>query len=116
MSDPAEAKAAGAAHAEAAAPATDIRSLHGAAVEALRSGKIQQGIEGLTKVVALGKSVWLALASTGDWRYLAKRNDSPWYRSMRIFRQTRFGDWDAVFRNIAAALEVRDGLAGGQPR
>lgn len=60
---------------------------------------------------SLGKPVWLALSSTGDWRYLTKRSDSPWYPSLRIFRQARFGDWESVFRNIAAALEVRDGLA-----
>ena len=59
---------------------------------------------------ALGKPVWLALSSTGDWRYLSKRNDSPWYPGLRIFRQARFGDWETVFRNIAAALEVRDGI------
>lgn len=65
---------------------------------------------------ALGRPVWLALSLTGDWRYLSKRNDSPWYPSMRIFRQARFGDWASVFRNIAAALELRDGLGGRPPR
>jgi len=64
-------------------------------------------------VGALGKPVWLALSSVGDWRYLAKRSDSPWYPSMRIFRQPRFGDWAGTFSNIATALEVRDGLEGG---
>jgi hypothetical protein len=65
---------------------------------------------------ALGKPLWLALSSTGDWRYLSKRSDSPWYPSVRIFRQTRFGDWESVFRNIAAALEVRDGLGSRASR
>ncbi|MGD9537361.1 MAG: tetratricopeptide repeat protein [Alphaproteobacteria bacterium] len=60
---------------------------------------------------ALAKPVWLALSFTGDWRYLSKCSDSPWYPSMRIFRQPRFGDWDGVFRDIASALELRDGLA-----
>jgi tetratricopeptide (TPR) repeat protein len=64
---------------------------------------------------ALGKPVWLALAFTGDWRYLARRSDSPWYPSMRLFRQARFGDWEGTFRNIATALEVRDGLPEALP-
>lgn len=64
---------------------------------------------------ALGKPVWLALSSSGDWRYIGNRTDSPWYKSLRIFRQARFGDWQSVFRDIAAALESCQGLSGGRP-
>lgn len=64
---------------------------------------------------ALGKPVWLALPYAAEWRWLDRRSDSPWYPSMRLFRQVRFGDWEGTFRNIATALEVRDGLEGRAP-
>lgn len=50
---------------------------------------------------ALGKPVWLALAFDADWRWLLSRDDSPWYPTMRIFRQPRPGDWLSVFRAMA---------------
>jgi hypothetical protein len=53
---------------------------------------------------ALGVPVWLALPWVPDWRWLLGRDDSPWYPSMRLFRQPRPGDWDAVFRRMATAL------------
>lgn len=56
---------------------------------------------------ALGRPVWLALAFGGEWRYPEGREDCPWYPSMRLFQQTRFGDWDGVFRRIGEALESR---------
>lgn len=58
---------------------------------------------------ALGRPVWLALAFDGDWRWLSNRDDSPWYPTMRIFRQPRAGDWQSVFRLMAAHFgEVSD--------
>jgi tetratricopeptide (TPR) repeat protein len=56
---------------------------------------------------ALGVPVWVALSCASDWRWLADRLDSPWYPTMRLFRQTTSGDWDEVFERIASALEVR---------
>ena len=53
---------------------------------------------------ALGVSVWVALSSACDWRWLEEREDSPWYPTMRLFRQRRLGDWDELFRRIAAEL------------
>jgi hypothetical protein len=53
---------------------------------------------------ALGVRVWVALAAVADWRWMIDRDDSPWYPSMRLFRQTTPGDWDGVFRRMAAAL------------
>jgi tetratricopeptide (TPR) repeat protein len=50
---------------------------------------------------ALGVPVWLALSLAPDWRWLLHREDSPWYPTMRLFRQTRFGDWQEVFDRIA---------------
>jgi tetratricopeptide (TPR) repeat protein len=53
---------------------------------------------------ALGVPVWVALAVGADWRFLLGRDDSPWYPTMRLFRQTRMGDWDGVFERIASEL------------
>jgi tetratricopeptide (TPR) repeat protein len=53
---------------------------------------------------ALGVRVWLALAYSCDWRWMLERTDSPWYPTMRLFRQSSPSDWDGVFREIEAAL------------
>jgi hypothetical protein len=55
---------------------------------------------------ALGKPVWIMLAFSPDWRWLSEREDSPWYPTARLFRQTRRGDWDAVVWRVAEALSV----------
>jgi tetratricopeptide (TPR) repeat protein len=52
----------------------------------------------------LGKPVWVLLAYAADYRWLMERTDSPWYPTMRLFRQAAFGDWDAVLREVTAAL------------
>jgi tetratricopeptide (TPR) repeat protein len=54
---------------------------------------------------ALGVPVWLALAFTPDWRWLLNREDSPWYSTMRLFRQPQPGDWQAVAQRLAFELE-----------
>ena len=56
---------------------------------------------------ALGIPVWVALHFTAEWRWLTGREDSPWYPTMRLFRQTRLGQWEDVFRRIAEALRRR---------
>jgi tetratricopeptide (TPR) repeat protein len=56
---------------------------------------------------ALGVPVWIALPFIPDWRWLLDREDSPWYPSARLFRQTQRGDWAGVFSRIAAALAKR---------
>lgn len=56
---------------------------------------------------ALGVPVWMAVPIGADWRWLLERDDSPWYPSMRIFRQPGLKDWDAVFASIAGALKER---------
>jgi tetratricopeptide (TPR) repeat protein len=53
---------------------------------------------------ALGAPVWLVLQAVPDWRWLIDRSDSPWYPTMRLFRQRRHADWDGVFDRLAAAL------------
>jgi hypothetical protein len=54
---------------------------------------------------ALGVPVWVALQLRPNWRFLLDRDDSPWYPSMRLFRQRNFGDWADVFERIAAELQ-----------
>jgi tetratricopeptide (TPR) repeat protein len=53
---------------------------------------------------ALGVPVWLALPHIPDWRWLLDRSDSPWYPTMRLFRQKSPGDWAGVFAEIENAL------------
>ena len=47
---------------------------------------------------ALGVPVWLVLPFIPEWRWLLDGEESPWYPSMRLFRQIRAGCWDDVFR------------------
>jgi hypothetical protein len=53
---------------------------------------------------AMDKPVWLALSEPCCWRWMQKRTDSPWYPTMRIFRQRVRGSWDGVFESMAAEL------------
>jgi len=55
---------------------------------------------------ALGRPVWTLLPFTPDWRWQTGREDSPWYPSMRLFRQTEPGRWDDVIARVRAALEI----------
>jgi hypothetical protein len=54
---------------------------------------------------ALGRPVWLLLQHDADWRWMRGRGDSPWYPTMRLFRQKEPGDWRGVVSSIAFALE-----------
>jgi len=65
---------------------------------------------------ALGVPVWLALSVANDWRWMLNREDTPWYPTLRIFRQRTRGDWAELFARMAA--EVRplvDKKAGRRP-
>ena len=53
---------------------------------------------------ALGLPVWAALSYASEWRWLERREDSPWYPTMRIFRQPKLGDWTGLFEEMAKAL------------
>jgi tetratricopeptide (TPR) repeat protein len=53
---------------------------------------------------ALAAPVWVALMQTPDWRWLLERDDSPWYPTMRLFRQQSFDRWGDVFEAMAARL------------
>jgi hypothetical protein len=56
---------------------------------------------------AMGRPVWTLLTSDPDWRWLRGREDSPWYPTMRLFRQRQAGDWDEVLGRVAATLAER---------
>ena len=55
----------------------------------------------------LGIETWLLLPFAADWRWLLDRDDSPWYASVRIFRQPTAGDWPSVMAAVRAELKAR---------
>jgi tetratricopeptide (TPR) repeat protein len=57
-------------------------------------------------VGAMGKPVWTLLPFAPDWRWFLDREDTPWYPTMRLFRQSEWGDWDKVMRRVCAALQT----------
>lgn len=62
---------------------------------------------------AMGKPVWVLIPFCPDWRWMLDRTDSPWYPTMRLFRQTAIGDWApciAQIKNGLLALTHREGL------
>jgi hypothetical protein len=56
---------------------------------------------------ALGKSVWVLVPTPADWRWMRDREDSPWYPTMRLFRQMHAGNWDDVLQRLRASLVER---------
>ncbi len=54
---------------------------------------------------ALGRPVWLLLPYAPDWRWMLDRDDTPWYPTMRLFRQPKPGDWDSVFATAGKVLD-----------
>ncbi|MBF0247548.1 MAG: tetratricopeptide repeat protein [Alphaproteobacteria bacterium] len=53
---------------------------------------------------AMGRDAWTLIASPPDWRWMLGRDDTPWYPTMRLFRQTDPGGWDGVLARVADAL------------
>jgi hypothetical protein len=53
---------------------------------------------------ALGKKTWVLLPHVPDWRWLLERQDSPWYESIKIYRQPSSGDWSSVIRTVRSDL------------
>ena len=66
---------------------------------------------------ALGKQVWTLLPYVPDWRWMLEREDTPWYSSMRLFRQSEAGDWSKVFDQVRSELEqyMEYSTAEGRP-
>ena len=63
---------------------------------------------------ALARPVFMALPVVADWRWMIGRDDSPWYPTLRIFRQAATGGWDAVLARIAEAVPS-DGALDRRP-
>jgi hypothetical protein len=58
---------------------------------------------------AMGKPTWLLLPFSPDWRWMLGRDDTPWYPSVRLFRQPTPGDWPAAIAQATAALASTPG-------
>jgi ADP-heptose:LPS heptosyltransferase len=56
---------------------------------------------------ALGVPTWTLLHADADWRWMDGREDSPWYPTMRLFRQERAGEWELVIARLVAQLRLR---------
>jgi tetratricopeptide (TPR) repeat protein len=54
---------------------------------------------------AMGKPVWVLLSHIPDWRWLLERKDSPWYPSMKLFRQKEKGNWNSVMEEVVGELK-----------
>jgi hypothetical protein len=61
---------------------------------------------------ALGRPVWTLLSYAPDWRWMLGRSDTPWYPSMRLFRQSSLGDWTGVIDAVSQALAAQTCEAG----
>jgi ADP-heptose:LPS heptosyltransferase len=55
---------------------------------------------------AMGRPVWIMIARAPDWRWLLNRTDSPWYPTVRLFRQAEHRKWDKVTAEVARALQA----------
>jgi ADP-heptose:LPS heptosyltransferase len=64
----------------------------------------------------LGTPVWTMLPFNPDWRWLLNRDDTPWYRSMRLFRQPKSGDWASVVDHVRRELEGLASRSGSRDR
>jgi len=53
---------------------------------------------------ALGNKTWLLLPFNPDWRWLLQREDSPWYPTLKLYRQPRLGDWQGALSRVRAEL------------
>ena len=64
---------------------------------------------------ALARPVWLLLPYVPEWRWLLDRDDSPWYPTMRLFRQRRPGDWGGLVEHLTGVLRAWCSDAGAPP-
>ena len=61
---------------------------------------------------ALGKPTWVLLPFVPDWRWQLEREDSPWYPTMKLYRQPKRGDWDSVLEPVRVDLATHFGTSG----
>ena len=61
---------------------------------------------------AMGLPVWTLLPANCDWRWMVGRSDTPWYPTMRLFRQAQVGEWSAVMEDVVASLQEQVLLSG----
>jgi ADP-heptose:LPS heptosyltransferase len=54
---------------------------------------------------AMGRAVWTLVTFAPDWSWMLERSDSPWYPTMKIFRQKKIGDWDGVLAEVKENLD-----------
>ena len=59
----------------------------------------------------LGKKVWVLLSSRPDWRWMLEKESTPWYQTVRLFRQEKLGDWEGLIQRVVSDLE-RDMIGG----
>ncbi len=64
---------------------------------------------------ALAVPVWVALSFSPEWRWLRDREDSPWYPTMRLFRQRELGNWNPVFERMATEVAKLVATLTGKP-
>lgn len=62
---------------------------------------------------ALGRPTWVLLSRSADWRWLAGRGDSPWYPTVRLYRQSVRGEWSSLFERVATDLRASGPRADG---
>jgi ADP-heptose:LPS heptosyltransferase len=55
---------------------------------------------------AMGKQVWALLAYSPEWRWMLDRKNSPWYPTMRLFRQKKLKDWQGLFKQVTEELQI----------
>lgn len=97
-----------------AGPAAELAAVHGgirdyadtAALVALMDLVISVDTSVAHLAGAMGRKVWVLLPNEPDWRWLLGRNDSPWYPTARLFRQSARGDWNGVLARVQEALDA----------
>jgi len=65
---------------------------------------------------ALGKPVWVLVPFAPDWRWMTETDTSPWYPTMRLFRQKKYGEWDSVFVEVRRALREELGFGPAETK
>lgn len=80
----------------------------GMAAAAMNQLDLIVAIDGMPAHLAgtLGRPTWVMLKHEADWRWMDEREDTPWYPTMRLFRQPRAGDWSGAARQVAASLRM----------